>query len=67
MYLHCPSNNSRTAAIIFYALGLLYVLSTATVVSDLVAVILQVSNNPICKNISFYQFAVAYQYTIASN
>ena len=41
MYLQCSSNKSRTATIIFYALCLLYVLSAATVISDLVAVILQ--------------------------
>ena len=68
MYLHCSSNNSRMAIILFYALCLLYVLSTATVVSDLVALILQVSNNPICKNIIFFiSCIVAYEYyTIAS-
>ena len=56
VYLHCSSNNSRTATILFYALCLLYVLSTtATVVCDLANVILQVSYNPICKNIFFYQ------------
>ena len=49
MYLQCSSNK----AIVFYALCLLYVLSTATIVSDLVNVILQVSNNPICKNNQF--------------
>ena len=47
--------------IIFYVLCLLYVLSTATVVCDLVNIILglylDVSNNPICNlNIYFYQF-----------
>ena len=41
------------ATIVFYALCLLYVLSAATVVSDLATLILQVSNNPICKNIIF--------------
>ena len=57
MYLRCSSNNLKfkTATILFYALCLLYVLSTATVVIDLVTIILQVSNNPICKNIIFYQ------------
>ena len=58
-YLHCSSSKSRTATtgILFYALRLLYVLSTATVVSDLVAFILEVSNNSICNTINFsYQF-----------
>ena len=53
VYLQCSSNNSRTAIIHFYTLCLLYVLSTATVVSDLVIDIFQVSNNLICKNIHF--------------
>ena len=57
MYLHCSSesNKSRTATNLFYALCLLYVLSTATFVSDLTNIILQVSYNPICKIIIFYQ------------
>ena len=55
MYLHCSSNKSGKATILFYALCLLHVLSTATVVSDLVNFILQVSDNPICKNIISYQ------------
>ena len=54
IYLRCPSNKSRTAIILFYVLCLLYVLSTATVVCDLVALILEVSNNYICKNINFF-------------
>jgi hypothetical protein len=57
MYLQCPPNKStgKTASIFFYALCLLYVLSTATVVVDLVTNILrEVSNNSICKNIIFY-------------
>ena len=67
MYLQCSSNKSRTAIIHIYTVCLLYVLSTASVVSDLVAPILQVSNNPICKNIIFLSVVkVAYQYTIAS-
>ena len=36
MYLKCQSDKSRKATIVFYALCLLHVLSTATVVSDLV-------------------------------
>ena len=47
MYLHCSLNESRTATILFYALCLLYVLSTATVVIDLLALIHSVSDNPI--------------------
>ena len=47
------SKESRTRSIIFYALCLLYVLSTATVVSDLLAAIIQVSNDSICKIIIF--------------
>ena len=50
MYLKCQSNKSRKATIVFYALYLLYVLSTATVVCDLVIIILQVSNNSISKD-----------------
>ena len=57
MFLQCSSNKSRMAIIIFYTLCLLYVLSTATVVSDLVVAIFQVSNNPICKSISFSSVA----------
>ena len=54
MYLLlCPSKKSRTTIIHFYAVCLLYVLSTATFASDLVADILYVSNNPICKNTIF--------------
>ena len=68
MYLHCSSNKSTTTIILFYALCLLYALSSAIVVSDLVGtIILQVSNNPICKNINpSISCAVAYQYSIAS-
>ena len=51
MYLQFTSKDSRTSTIIFYALCLLYILSTATVVSDLLAIIdSDVSNNSICKN-----------------
>ena len=59
MYLECQSNKStgRTATIVFYAICLLYVLSTVNFVSDLVILtILEVSSNSICsKNIIFYQ------------
>ena len=44
IYLRCPLNNHRTAIILFYVLCLLYILSTATIVGDLVAFILEVSN-----------------------
>ena len=49
------SKESRKTSIIFYALCLLYVLSTATVISDLLEFAIQVSNNSICKYIIFYQ------------
>ena len=49
IYLHGPSKESRTATIIFYVICLLYVLSTAALVSDFIGAILQscpaVSNN----------------------
>ena len=48
MYLQCLSKRSGTAHILFVAVCLLYVLSTADFVSDLVALILNVSNNSIC-------------------
>ena len=54
---HRDSQNksrTRTASIIFYALCVLYILSTVNVVLDLANFIIQlVSNNPICKNIIF--------------
>jgi hypothetical protein len=51
MYLQRSTNKSKTAIVVFYALCLLYVLSTATVISDLVAIVLEVSINSIYKNI----------------
>ena len=57
MYLQCPSNKSRTA-VILYAVCLLYVLSTVTFVTDLVALILEVSNRFICKDIIFLNSVV---------
>ena len=42
MYLKCQSDKSRKATIVFYALCLLHILSTATVVSDLVVITIQV-------------------------
>ena len=56
MYLQRSSNKSRTSIILFYALCLLYVLSVATIACDLTYIILDVSNNPICIDIIFYQF-----------
>ena len=52
IYLQIESKDSRTRTIIFYALGLVYVLSTATVVCDLIEALIvsDVSNNSICKN-----------------
>ena len=50
MYIKCQSNKSRKTTIVFYALYLLYALSTATVVCDLVIIILQVSKNSISKD-----------------
>ena len=44
IYLQCLLIESRTINIIFYVLCLLYILSTATVVSDFLAVLLQVSD-----------------------
>ena len=53
-YWQCPQNKSRTASIIFYALCVLYVLSTVNALLDLVAGMIEiVSNNSICKNIIF--------------
>ena len=45
MYLQCPPKKSGRAFILYYAVSLLYILSTATFVSNLVALILEVSNN----------------------
>ena len=54
IYLHCVlSKESRTKSIVFYALCLLYVLSTATVVCDLQKSVIEVSNNSISKYIIF--------------
>jgi hypothetical protein len=50
LYLQCPLKESRTATTVFYVLCLLYVLSMATVVSDLLEIIINVSSdNSICK------------------
>ena len=59
IYLQRPKKESRTAMILFYVLCLLYVLSTAAVVCDLLTIILEmyidVSKNSICnwKNMFF--------------
>ena len=59
MYLQRPQNNlkSRTAVIISYALGVLYVLSTVNAVIDFAAITIElepVSKNPICKRVSIF-------------
>ena len=69
IYLRCIlSKESRTTSIVFYALCLLYVLSTATVVCDLLEDVIAVSsNNSISKYIIFFiSYAVASQYTTGS-
>ena len=60
IYLQCQSNKStgRMATIVFYAICLLYLLSTVNFVIDLVATILEVSDISICsKNIIFLSVA----------
>ena len=59
MYLQCIWKKPRKAIILFYAVSLLYVLSTASFVTDLVALILEVSNNSICKNYHFLSLTIA--------
>ena len=59
MYLQCLSKKSGTAIILFYAVCLLYVLSAATFVSDLLNLILEVSDNSICKNTFQFFISVA--------
>ena len=67
MYLLlCPSTESRTTIIHFYAVCLLYVLSTATFASDLVYFIHYVSNNPICKIPFFLSVAQMRVWTLSS-
>ena len=53
LYLLCQSPESRTANIVFYALCVLFILSTANTVMDLLKFTLEVSNNSISKNIIF--------------
>ena len=52
-YLQCRSPESRTANIVSYALCVLFILSTANAVMDLLNATLGVSNNSISKNIIF--------------
>ena len=57
VYFQCQSNEStgRTTTIVFYAICLLFVLSTVDFISDLVSFIFEVSNNSICSKFFFYQ------------
>ena len=59
-YLQCRSPESRTANMVFYALSVLYILSTASVVVDLLSITIAVSNNSIRKNIIFLSFMQLY-------
>ena len=65
IYLQCPKKDSRTAMIVFYVLCLLFVLSTASVVCDLLNIILylymEVSKNPIC-NLKIFFLKSVLQY-----
>ena len=56
MYFQCQLNKSteRKTTIVSYAVCLLYVMSTVNFVSDLFALILEVSNNSICSRLSFF-------------
>ena len=56
MYLQCQSNEStgRTATIVFYAICVLYVLSTVNFISDVAVETLEVSNTYICSKISYF-------------
>jgi hypothetical protein len=58
IYLQCPLKESRTAIIIFYILCLLYALSMASVVMDLLQFLLDVSNNSICSKIIIMQMLI---------
>ena len=64
IYFQSPSKESRTAAIIFYVLCLLYILSTANLVCDFLEVIFEiyfpaVSDNSIC-NFRISVFLISY-------
>ena len=61
IYLQCRSPESRTANLVFYALCLLYVLSTANFVVDLLGYTIGVSNNSISKNIIFLSIMQLYR------
>ena len=59
MYLQCPLKESRTAAIVFYVLCLLYVLSMASFIIDVLGFVVAVSNNfIICKIIICMQMRI---------
>ena len=67
MYFQCQSNNStgRTTNIVFYAICLLYVLSTVIFISDVFKLIVGVSNNSICsKDVIFIRCPAESQCTI---
>ena len=67
IYSQCALKESRTTTIVYYALCLLYVLSTATVVTDLLLAVIEVSTNYNCKNIIFSLiYADAYRCTTGS-
>ena len=59
MYLQCPLKESRTAVIVFYVLCLLYVLSMASFMIDVLGFVVAVSNNSsICKIIICMQMRI---------
>ena len=70
IYLHFAltrREESRMTNIVFYALCLLYILSTATVLSDLLVYVIEVSDHSIAKNIIFLIiYADSCQYTTGS-
>ena len=68
IYLHCVlSKESRTTTIIFYALCLLYVLTTATIACDLLNYVIGVSTNSFSKYINFFiSYTAASHYTTGS-
>ena len=68
MYIQCALlKEFGTKSIVFYALCILYLLSMATVVSDILAYITSVSNNSSSKNIIFISHnTAARQYTTGS-
>ena len=60
-YLQSSSNRSRTPNIVFYVLCLLYLLSTASFVCDLLIFTLVVSNNILSVRISFLSSVVQWR------